>query len=147
MANNPNIFKDVPGSSTIVMPLLPLRDIVVFPHMVVPFFVGRDGSIQAVEQAMASGRTIFLASQKNDAEKPEEADIHGTGTVCRILQMLKLPDGTIRVLAEGKERGSIKRFSRAGNLFAVSIDSIAEYKEMDNSLSALMETVRSTFSD
>jgi len=127
------------------LPLVPLKAMVVFPHMVVPFFVGRDGSVQAVEQAMASGRTVFLACQKTDAEKPEESDIHGTGTICKILQMLKLPDGTLRVLAEGKERGFIKRFSRAGELFAVSIDSVKEHRSVDNVLSALMETVRNTF--
>ena len=84
--------------------------------MVVPFFVGRPASISAVETAMAGDRYIFLASQKNKSETPEESDIFKMGTVSKILQMLKLPDGTIRVLAEGARREEIIRYVKKKEL-------------------------------
>ena len=132
-------------SDKIELPLVPLKEMVVFPRMIVPFFVGREGSVQAVEQAMSSGRKLFLACQKSATDTPVEADIHTSGTVCRIVQMLKLPDGTIRVLAEGKERGVIKRFKRSAEQFSVTITLIEEDKDVNDSLSILMEAVRSTF--
>ncbi len=127
------------------LPLVPLRELVVFPRMTVPFFVGRKGSIQAVEQAMAGGRSVFLACQKNSEEIPTENDIHPAGTVCKITQMLKLPDGTIRVLAEGQERGTIKKFSKSKESYTVSVTRIREKREVDSSSSVLMDAIRSTF--
>ncbi|MDE1981872.1 MAG: LON peptidase substrate-binding domain-containing protein, partial [Betaproteobacteria bacterium] len=90
-------------------PLLPLRDVVVFPHMVIPLFVGRQKSIKALETAMESGKSILLVAQKsaaNDEPKPEE--LYEVGSVASILQMLKLPDGTVKVLVEGVERAFIE---------------------------------------
>jgi ATP-dependent Lon protease len=127
------------------LPLVPIKELVVFPWMTVPFFVGREGSIQAVEQAMSAGRTLFLACQKGNSDKPSEEDIYPFGTVCRILQVLKLPDGTFRVLAEGKERGSIRRFKRTGELFSVSVAPIEETKELTGTHTALMDAVRQSF--
>ena len=89
----------------ISLPVLPLRDIVVFPHMIVPLFVGREKSIKALEAVMAEDKQIILVTQKDAAlEDPDAAGLFGTGTVGTILQLLKLPDGAVKVLVEGGER-------------------------------------------
>ncbi len=126
-------------------PIVPLKEIVVFPHMVVPFFVGRPASIKAVEEAMAGDRLLFLACQKNQSETPEESDIHPMGTVSKILQMLKLPDGTIRVLAEGSRRGSIVRFLKRKDVSHVLIKPVVETRDLTPETSALMGTVLDAF--
>ena len=88
-------------------PLLPLRDVVVFPYMIIPLFVGRDKSVKALDKAMKGDRLIVLATQRDaNISSPERKDIYDVGTVSEILQLLKLPDGTIKVLVEGKSRGS-----------------------------------------
>jgi len=93
------------------LPLLPLRDVVVFPHMVIPLFVGRAKSIKALELAMESDKTILLSAQRNASQdNPEPSDIYQVGTVANILQMLKMPDGTVKVLVEGERRAIIKNF-------------------------------------
>ena len=90
------------------LPLLPLRDVVVFPHMVIPLFVGRPKSIHALETAMENDKTIMLAAQKTAAkDEPSAEDIYEIGCVATILQMLKLPDGTVKVLVEGTHRAQI----------------------------------------
>src|SRR5688572_11745227 len=97
------------------IPLLPLRDIIVFPHMVVPLFVGREKSINALEDAMARdpGKEILLAAQKKaKTNEPTPEDIFTVGTVGAIIQLLRLPDGTVKVLVEGKRRARIKRFTQ-----------------------------------
>ena len=100
-----------PSDVPIVLSLLPLRDIVVFPHMVVPLFVGRERSIKALESAMKADKVIFLASQKNAQQtNPQEEDIFEIGTIGQIIQMLKLPDNTIKVFVEGRQRGRVRRF-------------------------------------
>src|SRR5882724_6341947 len=92
------------------LPLLPLRDVVLFPHMVIPLFVGRPKSIKALEAAMEAGKSIMLVAQKNAAkDEPSADDIYAIGCVANILQMLKLPDGTVKVLVEGAQRASIQR--------------------------------------
>ncbi|MDG1165031.1 MAG: LON peptidase substrate-binding domain-containing protein, partial [Porticoccaceae bacterium] len=92
----------------IIYPLLPLRDVVVYPHMVVPLFVGREKSIVALEDAMESGKQIILVAQKNPSEdNPSIEDVYQVGTFATILQMLKLPDGTLKVLVEGTGRVSL----------------------------------------
>ena len=127
------------------LPLVPLRELVIFPRMVIPFFVGRAPSVKAVETAMQGDRMIFLACQKNTVDKPEEHDIYGAGTTAKILQMLKLPDGTIRVLAEGKERGLISRFMQKKDMFTVQIKIIPEEKTLTPSITALMSTLQASF--
>ncbi len=103
--------KDTPPSVKITLPLLPLRDIVVFPHMVVPLFVGRDRSVEALEAAMKGNKNIFLSSQKNAQQtSPGEDEIYELGTVGHIIQMLRLPDSTIKVFVEGRRRARIRRF-------------------------------------
>src|SRR5512144_536613 len=94
-----------------VVPLLPLRDIIVFPHMVVPLFVGREKSINALEEAMSHDKDILLAAQKKaKTNEPLPDDIFTMGTLGTIIQLLRLPDGTVKVLVEGKRRARIKRF-------------------------------------
>src|SRR5882757_7856312 len=94
----------------ITLPLLPLRDVVVFPHMVIPLFVGRPKSIKALETAMEAGKSIVLIAQKSAAkDEPAPEDLYSIGTVANILQMLKLPDGTVKVLVEGNQRAHIDR--------------------------------------
>ena len=96
----------------VVLPLLPLRDVVIFPHMVIPLFVGRPKSIQALETAMSAGKSILLVAQKSAAkDDPSPQDLYAIGNVATILQMLKLPDGTVKVLVEGNQRAKILEFN------------------------------------
>ncbi|MBC2694405.1 MAG: endopeptidase La [Desulfobacteraceae bacterium] len=130
MINLPKIFKehmlDQPKQK---LPLLPLRDIVVFPHMVAPLFVGRIKSINALAYAMNKDKNIFLVSQKKvGIDSPREKDINSIGVFGKVLQLLKLPDGTVKALVEGKSRGRIKRFIQDNNFFSVDVDLIVEPK-------------------
>ncbi|MDG2394803.1 endopeptidase La [Candidatus Thioglobus sp.] len=115
------------------VPLLPLRDVVVFPHTVMPLFVGRKTSVNAITQAMASNKYIFLVTQKDDKiENPEYDDLHEVGTLATILQMLKLPDGTIKVLVEGVKRAKVEAI--------IDLEEYSEVKLSDLSLTANDET-------
>jgi ATP-dependent Lon protease len=129
--------------------LVPLRDLVVFPHMIVPFFVGRRRSMRAVEEAMKAGKQLFLATQKTDREEePAAEDIHPVGTVARVLQMLKLPDGTVRLLVEGGERAAIVRFLESADCYRVQVRAIHEARESRDSgsqVAALMRAVLAEF--
>jgi ATP-dependent Lon protease len=106
-------------SDPIDLPLLPLRDVVVFPHMVIPLFVGRPKSIKALESAMAAERRIMLVAQKAAAkDEPSVSKTCSTiGCVATILQMLKLPDGTVKVLVEGQQRASVNRIEEGESIF------------------------------
>jgi ATP-dependent Lon protease len=109
-----------------IYPLLPLRDIVVFPYMVVPLFVGRDKSIAALEAALSFDRLIFLSSQIDPStNEPSEEDIHRVGTVSHVIQMLKLPDGTVKVLVEGRHRGKILDYLPNDRYFQVTVEETA----------------------
>ncbi|MBP9721607.1 MAG: endopeptidase La [Gammaproteobacteria bacterium] len=100
----------------ILMPVLPLRDVVVYPHMVIPLFVGRKNSIRALESAMAEHKEIFLVAQKDATiENPSIDDLFFTGTIATILQLLKLPDGTVKVLVEGNQRGQVIQYSKSSD--------------------------------
>src|SRR5688500_19186050 len=108
---NDNNTPNSPKPKGKVLPLLPLRDIIVFPHMVVPLFVGREKSIAALEEAMAQDKEILLAAQKKaKTNDPTPEDIYAMGTVGLIIQLLRLPDGTVKVMVEGKRRARIKKF-------------------------------------
>jgi len=128
------------------LPLLPLRDVVVFPHMVVPLFVGRDMSVKALDQAMKGDRLIVLSTQ-TDAQitVPERKDIADVGTVSEILQLLKLPDGTIKVLVEGISRGYISDFTSENDYFQVNVMDINREVEGTPDLSALRKTLLDLF--
>lgn len=129
-------------------PLLPLRDIVVFPHMVVPLFVGREKSISALEAAMNGNRLIFLATQKNaKTEEPAEEDIYSIGTVSQVIQLLKLPDGTVKVLVEGKRRGVIASYLPFADYFMVDVQPLPDEFETTSEIEALVRSSRSTFED
>ncbi len=111
-----------PGVRQVVVPVLPLRDVVVYPHMVIPLFVGREKSIKALEAAMEQNKQIFLGAQKSAAmDDPQEEDIYQVGTLSTILQLLKLPDGTIKVLVEGAERAEIREFIGGDAYFKAAI--------------------------
>src|SRR6266508_2733975 len=98
-------------ASSLSIPVLPLRDVVVYPFMVVPLFVGRERSIKALEVAMAADKQILLVTQRNATDdQPTEKSIHDIGTLATVLQLLKLPDGTVKVLVEGVKRGRIGHF-------------------------------------
>ena len=105
-------------SETLTLPVLPLRDVVVFPHMVIPLFVGRDKSIRALELAMESDKRILLVAQKSaETDDPVAEDLYEIGTLAQVLQLLKLPDGTIKVLVEGTDRVRVDRVGeREGTL-------------------------------
>ena len=128
------------------VPLLPLRDIIVFPYMVVPLFVGREKSINALEEAMANGKKILLSAQREaKAHDPTPGDIFPMGTLGTIIQLLRLPDGTVKVLVEGKSRARIKRFVPHDAFFLVEIDEVAEVIEFTQEIEALMRTIKATF--
>ncbi|MFH0800100.1 MAG: endopeptidase La [Pseudomonadota bacterium] len=130
----------------VVIPLLPLRDIVVFPHMVVPLFVGREKSIAALEEAMNKEKDILLAAQVNPkTNDPTPKDIYEIGTLAAIIQLLRLPDGTVKVLVEGKRRARIVQYVTDPNLFLVEAEPFAEESEVSVEAEALMRGVKSTF--
>ncbi len=109
----------------ITLPLLPLRDVVVFPHMVIPLFVGRPKSIKALEAAMEAGRQIVLVAQKAAGkDEPKADDMFDVGCVSSILQMLKLPDGTVKVLVEGTQRATTVSISDNGEHFVAEVTPI-----------------------
>jgi ATP-dependent Lon protease len=127
-------------------PLLPLRDIVIFPHMVVPLFVGREKSIHALEAAMSGNKTIFLATQKNaTTEDPKAEDVYSAGTVCQIIQLLKLPDGTVKVLVEGKKRGVTVSYLPCDGYFLVEVEVVVEANQVTPRMEALMRGVVAAF--
>ena len=98
------------GNKSLAVPVLPLRDVVVYPYMVIPLFVGRDKSIQALDAAMADNKQILLVAQRSaDIDDPKPEDLYEVGTLANILQLLKLPDGTVKVLVEGNQRARLER--------------------------------------
>jgi ATP-dependent Lon protease len=128
------------------LPLLPLRDIIVFPHMVSQLFVGRERSIAALDEAMSKNKEIFLAAQKNaKTNEPTSEDIFTVGSVGVIMQLLRLPDGTVKVLIEGKRRARIKRYLAEESYFQVEYAEIEEKPASGVEALALMRSVQSTF--
>jgi len=129
-----------------VLPLLPVRDVVIFPYMVLPLAVGRTKSIRALEESMARDRLIFLVTQKKiQTEDPGRDDIHSVGVVGEILQLLKMPDGTIKILVEGLERGKIVDFIPQGELVQVRIERPLETYVPNQELEALMRNAITLF--
>jgi len=127
-------------------PVLPLRDIVVFPHMIVPLFVGRDKSVRALEDVMKDDKQILLVAQKNAAQDdPDQEDIYEVGTVSTVLQFLKLPDGTVKVLVEGTQRARITQYTDNPDFFEASAALIDEPEDDDQELEALSRSVITQF--
>src|SRR3990167_3336272 len=128
--------------SKLDMPLLPLRDVVVFPHMVIPLFVGRPKSIKALEMAMEAGKSIVLVAQKSAAkDEPAPEDLYRIGAIASILQMLKLPDGTVKVLVEGSQRAHISEIVDAKTHFAVDVVPIPADNEITHEVEAMRRTL------
>jgi ATP-dependent Lon protease len=129
-----------------LFPVLPLRDIVVFPHMIVPLFVGREKSVRALEDVMKDDKQILLVTQKNAAQDdPTPADIYSVGTVGTVLQLLKLPDSTVKVLVEGGQRARILRFAENESFFQAYGETIVEQPGEQQELEALARTAVSQF--
>src|SRR4030088_2224170 len=129
-----------------VLPLLPLRDVVVFPHMVIPLFVGRPKSIKALEAAMEEGKNVVLVAQKSAAkDEPNPEDLYDVGTVSTILQMLKLPDGTVKVLVEGVQRAHIERVLTDKANFEAEIELIATEEPDSTEVEAMRRTLLAQF--
>jgi len=141
-------LSDVINDQPQVMPVLPLRDVVVYPYMVIPLFVGRDKSISALEAAMEDDKQILLAAQKNASQDdPEPEDLYRTGTVANILQLLKLPDGTIKVLVEGGERAKVLNYLGTDDYFQAQVSLIGSNDEAmdDRESEVLMRSVLAQF--
>ncbi|MEQ6334004.1 endopeptidase La [Sphingobium sp. MK2] len=131
---------------TVQYPLLPLRDIVVFPQMIVPLFVGRDKSVSALEAAMEGNKEIFLVSQLDPAEDdPGQDSLYDTGVVAVVLQLLKLPDGTVRVLVEGKHRARLATMAETGTHLIADVEAIEDIAAEGPEAAALMRSVAEQF--
>jgi len=148
---NENLDNDDPRdpASTEGLPVLPLRDVVVYPHMVIPLFVGREKSIEALDASMSKDKRIMLAAQTSAAvDEPGEKDIHRVGTIANILQLLKLPDGTIKVLVEGQQRAIIESIDHSEHGFFTATytvpDAIPE-KADGKELEVLVRSVTNMF--
>ena len=144
------IFKSHKSSDTKtkkqLYPLLPLRDIVVFPHMVVPLFVGRQKSINALEKALEKDKQIVLATQRDaKVDEPAAEDIYKIGTLGNIIQLIRLPDDSVKILVEGKKRSTIKAFQPSQDLFMVEIEEVKGPGEISTETKALMRSVPATF--
>ena len=128
------------------LPVLPLRDIVVFPAMIVPLFVGREKSVAALETAMAGDKEIFLVAQLDPAEDdPSREDLYEIGVTATVLQLLKLPDGTVRVLVEGKQRARLGELAPAADHLAATVDLVEDEAGEGVEIEALMRSVVSQF--
>ncbi len=128
------------------IPLLPLRDVVVYPHMVIPLFVGRDKSIEALESAMSSDKQVLLVAQKNPGDDdPKADDLYGVGTVATILQLLKLPDGTVKVLVEGGERATIENVEVIDKHFRAKVNLLDEDTLTGHQADALINSTINQF--
>lgn len=132
--------------TTLDLPLLPLRDVVVYPHMVIPLFVGREKSIEALEAAMTGEKQILLLAQKNPADDdPGEDALYRVGTVATVLQLLKLPDGTVKVLVEGEQRGAVERFTEVDGHIRAQVALIDEAEAAERESEVFVRTLLSQF--
>ncbi len=149
MINIPKFFKQEDSFSlNITLPLLPLRDIVVFPHMVAPLFVGREKSVNALTEAMNKDKNIFLATQnKAGIDNPKEKDICKVGTIGNVLQLLRLPDGTVKALVEGKARARVANFLAGNDFFQVELAPVQEEPVSDTKGQALTRAIINSFEE
>jgi len=141
-----NMFSGREKNETRSLPMMPIRDVVIFPHMMTPFVVGRESSIRALEEALAGDKRIFLATQHDaSVDNPSPTEIYQVGTVANIVQSLKLPDGNIKVLVEGIERGKVLKISNEEGCFRVAIQTKAFRTVTTPSLEQLVQRVTSLF--
>src|SRR5262247_3347515 len=138
--------KERSGGGKEVYPVLPLRDIVVFPYMSVPLFVGREKSINALEEVMRADKQILLAAQKNAGDDDPAPDaIYQMGTLASVLQLLKLPDGTVKVLVEGTARAKVVRYADNPSYFEAEVERIVETLGAKEEIEALARSAASQF--
>lgn len=138
-------FDNQPVEIPQTLPMLPVRDIVVFPYMIIPLFVGRESSIRSVEEALAKNRLIFLASQKDIAEEnPSPDSIYEIGTIAKIMRMRKLSDGRVKILIQGEAKGRIKSFTKTSGSFEVAIEKVEDISTEKNpaDVEALVRTAK-----
>ncbi len=129
-----------------ILPMLPLRDIIIFPHMVVPLFVGRERSINALDEAMNKDKLLFLAAQKDaKIQDPDEKDIYRVGTISSVIQMLRLPDGTVKVLVEGKRRARLVDYLSKKEIFLVRVHELEEIDGDPTEVEALIRSIQDAF--
>ena len=129
-----------------LLPVLPLRDIVVFPNMVAPLFVGREQSVNALNHVMTGDKKIFLLSQKNSkVDNPDKENLYSFGTVAKIIQLLKLPDGTLKVLVEGIQRAKINKISFNKEFITASITEINQKAKKNSNIKALQKLIIEQF--
>ncbi len=139
-------MSDKKSNKTENYPLLPLRDVIIFPHMVVPLFVGREKSISALERAAKNGNELFLVTQKDASVlNPEREDVYDIGTVVNIIQMLRLPDNTVKVLIEGKHRATIKDFQCKEEGYFADVEKCEDIIESEVALEAAIRSVKNVF--
>ena len=128
------------------IPVLPLRDIVVFPNMVAPLFVGREQSVNALNHVMAGDKKIFLLSQKNSkVDNPDKENLYSFGTVAKIIQLLKLPDGTLKVLVEGIQRAKVNKINFNKEFISASITEITNKTKKNTNIRALQKLITEQF--
>ena len=128
------------------LPVLPLRDIVVFPHMIVPLFVGREKSVRALESVMKEDKSILLASQKDPSQDdPTPSDVYEIGAIANVLQLLKLPDGTVKVLVEGKSRAKIEAYTGREEFFEAHATILTETEAEPDAIEALSRNIADEF--
>ncbi len=147
MEQNENTTEEENNNTTAIVPVLPLRDVVVYPHMVIPLFVGREKSIRALEAAMDDDKRILLVAQKSaEVDDPQVEDIHEIGTLSTILQLLKLPDGTVKVLVEGAERASVVQFETTEEFFSARIEQRGSVEQTgEREIEVLMRSLLTLF--
>ena len=140
------IPSEITAGAPELYPVLPLRDIVVFPYMIVPLFVGREKSIAALEEVMRTDKEILLVAQKNASDdEPTTDSIYEMGTLASVLQLLKLPDGTVKVLVEGTRRATITRYTDNENYFEAETEPVDEALGSEEEIEALARSVVSQF--
>ena len=128
------------------LPMMPIRDVVIFPYMMTPFIVGRESSVRALEEALASDRKIFLATQHDASiDEPKPHEIYQVGTIANIVQNLKLPDGNIKVLVEGVERGKILKLTNAEGYFEAEVRTVKYPADPSKALESAMQRVHNLF--
>ena len=129
-----------------ILPMLPLRDIIIFPHMVVPLFVGRERSINALDEAMNKDKLLFLAAQKDaKIQEPDEKDVYRVGTIGSVIQMLRLPDGTVKVLVEGQRRAILTDYLSKKEIFLVRVRAMEEIDGETTEIEALLRSIQDAF--